>query len=122
MKKLFFLLVAFCPSVFSSTNTNGWDVCETAVEKLDVAGEVSFSSSFSRCIFGDIICVQITPADPGVVVDGVEAVQATPHWQISQSPAEQLAVHSYNYLSTSVKRKCLYGNVIPVESVLVQKP
>ena len=95
MRKLSFLLLAFCLAIFFPTNASAWDVCETSVETLDVAGEISFTSSFCNCLDGDIITIQITPTNPAVVIDSVVFTKATPHWQTNQSWAEPGAITPY---------------------------
>lgn len=92
MKKLSFLVLALCIGIFAPTNVHAWDVCETAVETLEVAGEVTFTSSFCNCLNNDIIIIQITPTDPTVAIDRVEFTKATPHWETNESWAEQIAV------------------------------
>lgn len=78
VRKPFFLLVALCVGIFAPTNAQAWDVCETAVETLEVAGEVTFTSSFCNCQNDDIITIEITPDDPSVTIDRVEFIKATP--------------------------------------------
>ncbi len=95
MKKLSFLVLALCVGIFSPVTAHAWDVCETEVETLDVAGEVTFTSSFCDCVDADIITIQIIPADPAVVIDRVEFKKATPHWQTNESWAAQTAVDPY---------------------------
>lgn len=89
MRKFHFLLLAFCFAIFFPANAHAWEVCETSVETLEVAGEVTFTSSFCNCLDGDIIIIEITPEDPGVVMDSVVFTKATPHWQTNESWAEQ---------------------------------
>jgi hypothetical protein len=95
VKKLFLLLLAFCLGIFSPVAVSAWDVCETAVETLDVAGEVTFTSEFCNCEDGDVITIEINPVDPTVIIDRVEFTKATPHWQTNESWAEQTAVIAY---------------------------
>jgi hypothetical protein len=92
VRKLSFLLLAFCLGIFSPASVNAWDVCETEVETLDVVGEVTFTSEFCNCVDGDVITIEITPADPAVTIDRVEFKKSTPHWQTNESWAEQTTV------------------------------
>ena len=87
MKKFFFVLAALSLVFFVSGSANAWDVCETSVETLEVAGEVEFTSSFCDCINGDVITIEITPTDPGVTIDSVHFTKATPHYQTNESYA-----------------------------------
>ncbi len=52
MRKFFYLLLAVCLPVLLPTSLYAWDVCETSVETLDLAGEVTFTSSFCNCVDG----------------------------------------------------------------------
>jgi len=92
MKKLPLLFLTFFLTFAFVGNANAWDACETSVETLEVAGVVTFTSSFCNCLDGDVITIQITPDDPSVTVDRVEFTKATPHWQSNESWAEQVAV------------------------------
>lgn len=92
MRKFFYLLMAMCLGIFLPTNASAWDMCETSVETLTVAGEITFTSSFCNCLDGDIITIQITPTDPAVVIDSVVFIKATPHKQTNQSWAEQVGI------------------------------
>jgi len=89
MRKFFYLLLAVCLPVLLPTSLYAWDMCETSVETLDVAGEVTFTSSFCNCVDGDVIAIEIWPADPGVTIDSVAFTKATPHWKGNESWAEQ---------------------------------
>jgi hypothetical protein len=95
VRKLSLLLLAFCLGIFSPVTASAWDVCETAVETLDVAGEVTFTSEFCNCVDGDVITIEIDPVDPTVIIDSVMFTKATPHWQTNESWAEQTAVVAY---------------------------
>lgn len=95
MKKLSFLLLAFCLSIFSPASTNAWDICETSMETLDVAGEISFTSSFCNRLDGEIIILEITPTNLVGIVDSVIFTKASPHLKTSESWAESFAVTSY---------------------------
>lgn len=95
MRKFHFLALIFCLAIFVPSNVQAWEMCETSVETLDVAGEVTFTSSFCNCLDGDMITIEITPADPAVIIDRVEFTKATPHWQTNESWAEQTAVTPY---------------------------
>ena len=95
MRKFYFLALIFCLAIFVPSNTEAWEMCETSVETLEVAGEVTFTSSFCNCLDGDIITVEITPADPAVTIDRIEFTKATPHWKTNESWAEQTAVTPY---------------------------
>lgn len=92
MKKFSFLFLAFFLSILLSANAHAWDVCETSVETLEVAGVVTFTSSFHDCLDGDVITIQITPEDPSVTVDSVVFMKATPHKKTNESWAEQVGV------------------------------
>ena len=92
MRKLSFILMAICVGIFAPSNVHAWDVCESSVETLAVAGEISFTSSFCNCLDGNIITIQITPTNPAVVIDSVVFTKATPHWETNQSWAEQSAI------------------------------
>jgi hypothetical protein len=96
MRKFCFLLLAFCLPVLFPASLYAWDMCETSVETLDVAGEVTFTSSFCNCADGDVITIEIWPADPGVEIDSVVFTKATPHWKTNESWAEQLGVTFYS--------------------------
>ena len=52
MRKFFYLLLAVCLPVLLPTSLYAWDMCETSVETLDLAGEVTFTSSFCNCVDG----------------------------------------------------------------------
>ena len=95
MRRFYLLLFAFSLIILFPGNTDAWEVCETSVETLDVAGEVTFTSSFCNCLDGDIITIEMTPTDPGVTIDSVVFTKATPHWQTNQSWAEEFAVTPY---------------------------
>lgn len=92
MKKLAFLCLAFLLSIAVSSSANAWEACETSVETLEVAGVVEFTSAFCDCVDGDVITIEITPADPAVTIDSVVFKKATPHWQTNQSYGEQVSV------------------------------
>jgi hypothetical protein len=92
MRLFRYLMLVLCVAVFYPSATYAWDMCETSVETLDVAGEVTFTSSFCNCVDGDVINIQITPTDASVTIDYVEFKKATPHWQTNLSWAEQTAV------------------------------
>jgi hypothetical protein len=92
MRMFYILALIFCLAIFYPSSTYAWDMCETSVETLDVAGEVTFTSSFCGCLDGDVIIIEITPTDPAVTIDRVEFTKATPHWQTNESWAEQAAV------------------------------
>jgi hypothetical protein len=92
MKKLAFLFLAFLLSFGLSGSANAWEACETSVETLEVAGVVEFTSAFCDCVDGDVITIQITPADPAIMIDSVVFTQATPHPETNESYAEQLSV------------------------------
>jgi len=91
MKRLFFVLAALSLVFFLSGSTNAWEVCETSVETLEVAGEVQFTSSFCNCIDGDVITIQIIPTDPGVTIDSVHFSKATPDQETNESYAVQVS-------------------------------
>jgi hypothetical protein len=95
MRKFFYLLLAVCLPVLLPTSLYAWDMCETSVETLDVAGEVTFTSSFCNCVDGDVITIELWPADPGVTIDSVAFTKATPHWKSNESWAEQGGVTFY---------------------------
>jgi hypothetical protein len=95
MRMFCILSLIFCLAIFFPSPTYAWDMCETSVETLDVAGEVTFTSDFCNCLTMDQITIEITPADPGVVIDSVIFTKATPHWQTNQSWAEQVALTPY---------------------------
>lgn len=95
MRRFSLLLLAFSLIILFPSNADAWDVCETAVETLEVAGEVTFTSSFCNCLDGDMIIIEITPTDPAVIIDSVIFTKATPHWQTSESWAEEVGVTSY---------------------------
>lgn len=92
MKRLAFLCLAFLLSIAVSSSANAWEACETSVETLEVAGVVEFTSSFCDCVDGDVITIEITPADAAVTIDSVHFTKATPHWQTNQSYGEQVSV------------------------------
>jgi len=92
MKKLAFFFLAFLLSVGLAGTASAWEVSETCVETLDVAGVVEFTSSFSGCVDGDVITIEITPADPAVTIDSVVFTQATPHPATNQSYAQEVSV------------------------------
>jgi hypothetical protein len=117
MRKLSFLLLVFCLGILFPTNANAWDVCETSVETLDVAGEIAFTSSVCNCLHVDIIILQITPTNPAVVMDSEVLTKATPHWQTNRSGGKQLPVDSYDRLRINVRQKSLYNKVLPFASV-----
>jgi hypothetical protein len=98
MRRLSFLLVVFCLGILFATNANSWELCETSLETLDVAGEIAFTSSLCNCLHVDIIIPQITPTNPAVVIDSEVFTKATPHRETNQSHGKQLAVNSYDYL------------------------
>jgi hypothetical protein len=95
MRKFFLLLLAFSLIILLPANADAWDVCETSVETLAVAGEVTFTSSFCNCLDGDMITIEITPTDPGVLIDSVVFTKATPHWETNESWAEEVGVTPY---------------------------
>jgi len=95
MKKLAFFFLAFLLSVGLAGTANAWEACETSVETKEVAGQVTFTSSFCNCLDGDTITIEITPTDPTVEIDSVVFTKATPHWQTNQSWAEEVAVTPY---------------------------
>ena len=95
MRLFRYVLLVLCVAVFFPSATYAWDMCETSVETLDVAGEVTFTSSFCNCLDGETITIEITPADPGVTVDSVVFKKATPHWKTNESWAEQVGLTSY---------------------------
>jgi len=95
MRRFFLLLLAFSLIILFPGNVNAWDVCETSVETKEVAGQVTFTSSFCNCLDGDTITIEITPTDPTVEIDSVVFTKATPHWQTNQSWAEEVAVTPY---------------------------
>lgn len=95
MRKFRFLMLALCLAVFFPTTTEAAEVCETSTDTLEVAGEVTFTSSFCNCMDGETITIEIMPADPAVVIDSVVFTKATPHWQTNQSWAEQAGLTSY---------------------------
>ena len=95
MKKLSFLVLALCIGIFTPTKVYAWDVCETEVETLDVAGEISFTSSFCNRLDGEIITLEITPTNLVGIVDSVIFTKALPHLKTSESWAESFAVTSY---------------------------
>jgi len=96
MRKFCFLLLAFCLPVLFPASLYAWDMCETSVETLDVAGEVTFTCSFCNCVDGDVITIELWPADPGVEIDSVVFTKATPHQKTNQSWAEQLGITFYS--------------------------
>ena len=95
MRRFFLLLLAFSLIILFPGNVNAWDVCETSVETLEVAGEVAFTSSFCNCLDGDTITIEITPTDPTVEIESVVFTKATPHWETNQSWTEEVAVTPY---------------------------
>ena len=95
MRRFFLLLLAVSLIILLPSSADAWEVCETSVETLDVAGEVTFTSSFCDCENADIITIEMTPTDPTVVIDSVVFIKATPHWQTNESWAEQLSVTPY---------------------------
>jgi hypothetical protein len=92
MRRFFLLLLAISLIILFPGKSNAWEVCETSVETLGVAGVVEFTSSFCNCSDGEMITIEITPEDPGVMVDSVFFTEATPHWQTNESWAEQSTV------------------------------
>ena len=70
-------------------------MCETSVETLDVAGEVTFTSSFCNYLDGEIITIQVTPTDPVEIIDNVIFTKAIPYLKTIQSWAESFAVTSF---------------------------
>jgi len=95
MRRFFLLLLAFSLIILFPGNVNAWDVCETSVETKEVAGQVTFTSSFCNCLDGDTITIEITPTDPTVEIDSVVFTKATPHWETNQSWTEEVAVTPY---------------------------
>lgn len=95
MRLFRYLMLVLCVAVFFPSTTYAWEMCETSVETLDVAGEVTFTSSFCNCLDGETITIEIDPVDAGVTVDSVVFKKATPHWQTNASWAEQFAITDY---------------------------
>ncbi len=95
MRRFFLLSLAISLIILFPGKSNAWEVCETSVETLEVAGVIEFTSSFCNCSDGDMITIEITPEDPGVMIDSVIFTKATPHWQTNQSWAEQATVSFY---------------------------
>ena len=96
MRKFCFLLLAVCLPIFLPTSLYAWDVCETSVENLDLAGEVTFTSSFCNCVDGDVITIGFWSANPEVTLDRVVFTGATPYWAIDRSWAEQSGIALYS--------------------------
>jgi hypothetical protein len=103
MRKFCFLLLALCLPILIPSSIYAWDMCETSVENLEVAGEVTFTSSFCNCADGDVITIGFWSADPEVTLDRVVFATATPHWATDQSWAEQSGIASYS--ATAVLHK-----------------
>ena len=59
MRLFRYVLLVLCVAVFFPSATYAWDMCETSVETLDVAGEVTFTSSFCNCLDGETITIEI---------------------------------------------------------------
>lgn len=95
MRLFRYLMLVLCVAVFFPSTTHAGEMCETSVETLYVAGEVTFTSSFCNCLDGETITIEITPADAGVTVDSVVFKKATPHWKTNESWAEQVGLTSY---------------------------
>ena len=121
MRRLSLLLLVFCVGILLATNANSWELCETSLETLNVAGEIAFTSSLCNCLYVDIIIPQITPTNQAVVIDREVFIKATRHWETNQNGAKQLAVNSYDYLKINVRQKSLYNKVLPLASVHRQK-
>jgi len=97
MRRLSFLLLVFCLGILFATNANSWELCETSLETLNVAGEIAFTSSLCNCLYVDIIIPQITPTNPAVVIDSEVFTKAARHRETNQSRRKEFPVNSYDY-------------------------
>ena len=96
MRKFCFLLLVFCLPILFPAGLHAWDMCKTSVENLDVAGKVTYTSSFCNCSDGDVITIGFWSPDPEVTLDSVVFAGATPNWVTNKSWAEQSGVAFYS--------------------------
>ena len=96
MRKFCFLLLVFCLPILFPASLYAWDMCKTSEENLDVAGKVTYTSSFCNCSDGDLITIGFWSPDPEVTLDSVVFAGATPNWVTNKSWAEQSGVAFYS--------------------------